>query len=151
MTTTQIALSDPLYGASFPQAVSRFFRKYATFSGRASRSEYWWWVLANVLAAVAFNLVGSLTDPQWTTRPIDVFSPFASGGAFPLASPVGAAFLIYATAILIPALTLTWRRLHDTDRSGAWFFIVFVPIVGAIALLVFTLLNARPAGARFDE
>lgn len=151
MTTTQIALSEPLYGASFPQAVSRFFRKYATFSGRASRSEYWWWVLANVLVALAFNLVGSVTDSQWTSRPIDVFSPFASGGAFALASPVGAAFLIYATGILIPALALTWRRLHDIDRSGAWFFIVFVPIVGAIVLLVFTLLSARPAGARFDE
>lgn len=58
MTTMQTALSAPLYGASFPQAVSRFFRKYATFSGRASRSEYWWWVLANTLVAVGFNLLG---------------------------------------------------------------------------------------------
>lgn len=116
MTTTQIAFSEPLYGASFPQAVLRFFRKYATFSGRASRREYWWWVLANVLVSLAFNLIGSLT-----------------------------------TGTLIPALALTWRRLHDTDRSGVWFFIVFIPIVGAIVLLVFTLLSARPAGARFDE
>ncbi|KAA0960699.1 DUF805 domain-containing protein [Microbacterium sp. ANT_H45B] len=151
MTTTQIALGEPLYGASFPQAVSRFFLKYATFSGRASRSEYWWWVLANVLVALAFNLIGSQTDPQWTSRPIDVFSPFASGGAFALASPVGVVFLIYATGILIPALALTWRRLHDIDRSGAWFFIVLVPLIGAIVLLVFTLLSARPAGSRFDE
>ncbi|APH46002.1 hypothetical protein BMW26_14335 [Microbacterium sp. 1.5R] len=60
-------------------------------------------------------------------------------------------FLIYATGILIPALALTWRRLHDIDRSGAWFFIAFVPLLGAIVLLVFTLLSARPAGARFDE
>lgn len=149
--TTQTALSAPLYDASFPQAVSRFFRKYATFSGRASRSEYWWWVLANTLVAVAFNALGPVTDPQWDFRPVNLLSPFAAGGSFPLASPVGVAFLIYATAILIPALALTWRRLHDTDRSGAWFFIVFVPIIGAIVLFIFTVLSARPAGARFDR
>ena len=150
MTTTPVPLSAPLYGASLPQAVARFFRKYATFSGRASRSEYWWWVLANALVALAFNLIGSLTDPQFTSRMIDLLSPFASGGSLPLTSPVGVAFLLYATAILIPALALTWRRLHDVDRSGAWFFITLVPIIGAIVLLVFTLLSARPAGARFD-
>lgn len=151
MTQVPVPLSAPLYGASFPQAVSRFFRKYATFSGRASRSEYWWWVLANALVALAFNFVGSLTASSWNARPIDVLSPFASGGAFPLSSPIGVAFLIYATGILIPALALTWRRLHDVDRSGAWFFIALVPLIGAIVLLIFTLLSARPAGARFDE
>lgn len=149
MTTRQTAL--PLYGATFPQAISRFFRKYATFSGRASRSEYWWWVLANMLIAVAFNFVGSVTDSQWESRPIDFLSPFASGTGLPLASPAGVLFLIYGLGTIIPALALTWRRLHDVDRSGAWFFIIFVPLVGAIVLFVFTLLGARPAGARFDE
>jgi len=151
MTTTQAALGAPLYGATFPQAVSRFFRKYATFSGRASRSEYWWWVLANVLVAFAFNLVGSLVDAGWEPRPIDPLSPFASGGLFSLASPTGVVFLIYAAGTVIPALALTWRRLHDSDRSGAWFFIVFIPLIGAVVLLIFTLLRPRPSGARFDE
>lgn len=151
MTATQTALGVPLYGATFPQAVSRFFRKYATFSGRASRSEYWWWVLANALVALAFNLVGSLVDTRWESRPIDVLSPFASAGLFSPASPIGAVFLLYATATVIPALALTWRRLHDSDRSGAWFFIFLVPLVGAIVLLVFTVLRERPSGARFDE
>ncbi|WP_226531243.1 DUF805 domain-containing protein [Microbacterium paraoxydans] len=151
MTTTQTALSAPLHGATLPQAVSRFFRKYATFSGRASRSEYWWWVLANTLVAVTFNLVGPLTYPQWDSHPVNLLSPFAAGGSFPLTSPIGVAFLIYATAILIPALALTWRRLHDTDRSGAWIFIVFVPIIGALVLFIFTVWGPRPAGARFDQ
>lgn len=52
---------------------------------------------------------------------------------------------------LIPALALTWRRLHDSDRSGAWFFIILVPLIGAIVLLIFTLLRAHPSDARFDE
>jgi uncharacterized membrane protein YhaH (DUF805 family) len=108
-------------------------------------------VLANVLVASAFNLVGSVIDAGWEPRPIDMLSPFGSAGLFSLASPVGVVFLLYATATVIPALALSWRRLHDSDRSGAWFFIIFVPLIGAIVLLIFTLLPAHPAGARFDE
>jgi uncharacterized membrane protein YhaH (DUF805 family) len=145
------SLAAPLYGATFPQAVSRFFRKYATFSGRASRSEYWWWVLANVLISLGLNLIGSLTNRGWESRPIDFVSPFAYGPVSPATNVAGAIFVVYALGTLLPALALTWRRLHDIDRSGAWFFIALGPRVGAVVLLVFTLMGPRPEGARFDE
>jgi uncharacterized membrane protein YhaH (DUF805 family) len=54
-------------------------------------------------------------------------------------------------AILIPQIALLVRRLHDTNRSGFWVFIYFVPLVGPIILFVFTLLDSKPEGARFDR
>jgi hypothetical protein len=56
-TPSSPSLAEPLYGASFGQAVARFFRKYATFSGRASRSEYWWWQLATTLVYLLLGIV----------------------------------------------------------------------------------------------
>ncbi len=55
MTSSTIPLSHPLYGASWPQAIARYFLKYATFSGRASRSEFWGWVLTNALVLLVFT------------------------------------------------------------------------------------------------
>jgi hypothetical protein len=57
--TESTPLSAPVYGASLGVAFSRFWRKYATFSGRASRSEYWWWVLIAVIVAVVFSIIGT--------------------------------------------------------------------------------------------
>ena len=58
--TGAVGLSAPYYGASLGVAFSRFWRKYATFSGRASRSEYWWWVLISVIVAAIFYIIGNL-------------------------------------------------------------------------------------------
>jgi hypothetical protein len=55
LTAEQVPLDKPLYGATFGQAISRFFKKYATFSGRASRSEYWWWVLASAIISAVLS------------------------------------------------------------------------------------------------
>src|SRR5690606_29038768 len=66
MTQTQPPLDQPLHGASLPQAVSRFFRKYATFSGRASRSEYWWVylfiILVSLVGAIGLGVLGNATQ-----------------------------------------------------------------------------------------
>lgn len=138
-------LYPPLYGASFGQAVKRFFKKYAVFSGRASRSEYWWCWLFGVLVNAVFFLIGSLTG----TSSVDT----TSGGfsAESLGNPVVTVIQsIWSLAILVPGFALLFRRLHDTNRSGWWWFIVFVPIAGPIILLVFVLGASRPEGARFD-
>lgn len=142
-TTERVPLDKPLYGATFGQAISRFFKKYATFAGRASRSEYWWWMLANViissvLSAVSYGLgaagVGASETPGVGTVSI-VGIVLASA---------------WALAVLIPGLALTWRRLHDTNRSGGFFFLALIPFVGSIIVLILTLLPSDPAGARFD-
>ena len=56
---------------------------------------------------------------------------------------------IYACAVLIPAIAVTVRRLHDTDRSGWWFLIVLIPVIGPIVLLVFMIIDGTPGPNRF--
>ncbi|GAA2576004.1 DUF805 domain-containing protein [Microbacterium binotii] len=153
MTSSTIALSHPLYGASWPQAIARYFLKYATFSGRASRSEFWWWVLTNALVGLGFQLVSSavgepLTFSAWPA-PYLVWNGAQSDAG--VTTAIGAIAALYSLLTLLPGLALTWRRLHDVDRSGLWFFIVLIPLIGVIVLLVFTTGRSRPAGARFDR
>lgn len=90
---------------------------YATFSGRARRSEYWWFALTSVIVSVVLNIVGSLSD-----------------GMNAIAGLVG---LVYWLGTLIPSLAVAVRRLHDTGRSGWMLLIALIPLVGAIILIVF--------------
>ena len=92
---------------TFQEAIRVCFTKYADFSGRASRSEYWWFVLFIVLVSVATSMV----------------SPVLSG--------------IFTVGTLLPALAAATRRLHDTGRSGWWQLIAFVPVIGFIVMVVF--------------
>lgn len=142
---SDVALDQPYYGASFGIAVQRFFQKYATFSGRASRSEYWWWVLVGIIVSIVFSIAtalagGTVLDPS---TGMVALSPGAAG--------VSVVSGVWGLATLVPGLALVWRRLHDTDRSGAWFFLIFFPIIGAIILLAFLLSGPRPEGRRFDR
>ena len=138
-------LSQPLYGATFIEAITRFFKKYATFSGRASRSELWWWVLSSaIVTTICYVIMMSGTAGATLT---------ADGQASP-----GAGFWIgyaligaWSLATAVPLLALYWRRLHDTNRSGAFFFLGLIPFVGGIILLVLLALPSDPAGARFDR
>lgn len=137
-----VPLDQPLYDASFGQAVKRFFKKYATFSGRASRSEYWWWTLCNaiiitVLYALMIGLGVAGADP-YTGEP-------GMGIIFPTILLV-----LYGLAIIIPTIALTVRRLHDANFSGFFYFLVFAFGIGGLAVLVMNLLPSAPEGARFD-
>ena len=93
-------------------------KKYAVFSGRARRQEYWMFVLVSSAIALVLAFVDSKIG---------------------LMSETGYGVLsgVYSLAIFVPALAVAIRRLHDTDRSGMWYLIAFVPIIGPIALLVF--------------
>ncbi len=95
-------------------------RKYAVFAGRARPKEYWMYVLISAVVVLVLGIVNGL----W--------------GADVPALPV-----YYSLAAALPSLAVTVRRLHDTDRSGWWLLILLVPIVGAIAILVFM---ATPGG-----
>jgi uncharacterized membrane protein YhaH (DUF805 family) len=143
--TAVAPLSQPLYGASFVEAVSRFFRKYATFSGRASRSELWWWVLAGSIVPMISYLV-MMSGAAGATASAD--GQLSYGAAYWVGY---ALFIGWSLATAVPLLALYWRRLHDTNRSGAWYFIGFIPFVGAIILFVLVILPSDPAGARFDR
>lgn len=110
----------------FTDAVKSVFSKYATFSGRARRSEYWYFYLFVTLVELVLS----------------VLSTFLGQLALGLSG-------IWALAILVPELAVLWRRLHDTGRSGAWAFIIFVPLVGWIILLVFLCRDSQPGDNQY--
>jgi len=87
--------------------------RYAKFDGRAARPEFWWFVLANFLIGIVFNILGQVSDVFFYVS------------------------LLYSLAVLVPYLAVAVRRLHDTDKSGWWLLIGLVPCVGIIVLIVF--------------
>jgi uncharacterized membrane protein YhaH (DUF805 family) len=86
-------------------AIKTCLTKYATFNGRASRSEYWWFILFN---AIVQTLAAAISQ--------DIFA-------------------IVGLALLLPVLAVTVRRLHDLDHSGWWYLIIFLPAIGILVLL----------------
>ena len=109
------------------ESVRTVLSKYATFTGRASRSEFWWWSLAVFLASLALAAVdGSL-----------------SGHGYGVLSS------LFSLAVILPNLAVAARRLHDTDRTGWWQLIVLVPIVGFLVLLYFLVQPSTPGTNRF--
>jgi uncharacterized membrane protein YhaH (DUF805 family) len=141
-----VPLWAPLYGASFGAAISRFFRKYADFTGRASRSEYWWWMLFYVLTlvvgevlALAIGSAGATVDDEGRSIPGPFFWVIAI------------VLFAWILGTLVPHLALVWRRLHDANFAGPFFFLGFIPFVGGIIVLILTLLPSNPEGARFDQ
>ncbi len=101
----------------FQTAVRTCLAKYATFSGRAARSEFWWFVLFNVLANFALGLIDTAifgTAPDSAA----IFAP------------------LFSLAMLIPNIAVAVRRLHDTDRSGWWYLLILIPLIGIIVLIV---------------
>ena len=102
-------MSNPLIGYWKRVVLER----YAEFTGRSSRAEFWWYFLANLIIGIVLNL---LTTASWI-----FWVPY----------------VIYSLAVLIPGLAVGIRRLHDTDRVGWWLLIALIPIVGIIVLIVF--------------
>lgn len=131
----------PYYGAPIGAAVQRFFKKYTAFTGRASRSEYWWWTLVAAIVGIVLNIL--------LTTGISVDSegvPVLGAGYF-----VGLILaIVWGLATIVPSIALTVRRLHDGNFSGLLVLLVLVPFLGALAVLVLTLLPSNPAGQRFD-
>jgi uncharacterized membrane protein YhaH (DUF805 family) len=95
-------------------------KKYAVFSGRAHRTEYWMFYLFNFL--ISFGVA---------------FFEGLLGGE-------GVIWIVYSLAVFLPALAVLVRRLHDTGRSGWWVLIALIPLAGAIVLLVFAVLDSEP-------
>ncbi|BDZ47947.1 hypothetical protein GCM10025867_01880 [Frondihabitans sucicola] len=146
---TEVAVDQPAYGASLPVAFRRFWRKYATFSGRASRSEYWWWALVAVIVSVVIQIIASATGGGHA-------STSTSGGMASFqANYTGVAGIIsgvWFLATIVPTLALTSRRLHDANLSALLILIAIVPFLGELVVFVILpLISSKPAGQRFDR
>lgn len=105
---------------SFQTAVRTvLLEKYATFSGRARRSEFWWFFLFNIIVSAILNIIDrAIFGTSMTTGVTN--SVF--GG-------------LYSLAVLLPFIAVGARRLHDTGRSAWWLLIAFIPLIGGLILI----------------
>lgn len=143
MNLAPVPLDQPYYGAPPTEAFRRFFKKYVTFEGRASRSEYWWVLLIEVLVfalllAVHFLLLFLTTED----------GPVSTAEApWLLAAPI--LILVWILATILPSMSISWRRLHDAGFPGWLFLLSGLPVMN-IVFLVFTLMPASPNGDRYN-
>ena len=121
---------------SFGAAISSFFSKYATFSGRARRSEFWFAVLFTTLVSTAISIVW----PSTTQYVNDIAIQQASVPSN-----------LWQLAIFIPSIALSVRRLHDVGRKGTYYLFVLLPIVGWIVLFIQFVKDSEPAANAFGE
>ena len=132
----------PLPGASFGEAVRRFFQRYAQFSGYASRSEYWWVLLFNSLVGLGFYFLVFILGISGAAS--------ASGEELGTGATIGIIVVLllafaYSIATLFPGLALTVRRLHDVGKPGTWWFIQLIPFgVGTVWFLILMASESRP-------
>jgi uncharacterized membrane protein YhaH (DUF805 family) len=97
------------------------FQNYAKFDGRARRSEYWYFILCNVLVLIILAMLTSISDY------------------------IGAIMIgVYLLAMIVPWIAVTVRRLHDSGKPGGYFFVRFIPLVGGIWSLVLMFAESQP-------
>lgn len=109
---------------TFGEAVRSGFDHYVKFDGRASRPAFWWWVLFVILVSIAANIIDlAIGTPVFTA--------------------------LVGLGLLLPGLSVSIRRLHDTNRTGWWILIYLIPLIGLIVLLVFYLQQGDPGENRY--
>ena len=124
------------------EAFNRYFLdtikyRYAKFDGRASRSEFWYFILFYVLIDIALAFVDFfVVNPMLGATPDQV----AQGGLLEL---------VFALAMVIPSIALAVRRLHDIGKSGWWYLIGLIPLIGALVLLYFFVLDSQPGSNQY--
>jgi uncharacterized membrane protein YhaH (DUF805 family) len=109
---------------NFGQAITSGLSNYVNFSDRASRSEYWFWILFYFICLVVAIIIDSVLRTRVLTA-------------------------VVWLGIVLPTLALSVRRLHDLDRSGWWIFLAFIPLVGAIILLIWQCTKGTDGPNRF--
>jgi uncharacterized membrane protein YhaH (DUF805 family) len=112
---------------NFVEAIKSGFHNYVNFSGRAARSEYWYWTLFSILVAIASTLIDLALFPRVEISPVNTIAELA---------------------LLLPSVAVAVRRLHDLDRTGWWLLIILTGI-GAIVLLVWFCMRGTVGSNRF--
>ncbi len=110
----------------FVDAIKVCLSKYATFTGRATRAEYWWWVLFGVIVGAVFGILGNSTFALVIRGCVNL-------------------------ALIVPTLAVAWRRMHDIGKGGGWYFIVLIPLVGWIIYIIWCCKPSEPNPNRFGN
>lgn len=129
------------------QWFKKCLRQYADFSGRARRAEYWWFAafqagvvaVLYILGAIFAGMSAASASIDPTTGAVET----SRGGGYVVALLLYGVAALWALALFVPGLAVTVRRLHDTNRSGWWWLISFVPF-GSLVLLVFCVMEGTP-------
>lgn len=111
-----------IYDVSYMEAIKRGFKQYATFSGRASRSEFWRFIVSREIVLDGMAVFSSIVD-------------MILGNTSDVSDYILALIIILHLIYLLPTLAITCRRLHDVGKSGLTFLLVFIPIIGIFVLL----------------
>lgn len=111
---------------NFVDSIKLGFSNYVNFTGRACRSEYWYWILFVVIGLVVAEIIDAA-----------------------IGSPI--VYTVFALAVLIPNIAIGVRRLHDLDRSGWWLLLSLIPLVGAIILIVWFCGKGTDGPNRFGQ
>ena len=113
---------------TFSESIKTCLSKFVTWEGRASRSEYWYFILFAVICYVAASIIDRILGTSFSMTNPATGEPQSLG--------YGYVYVLTALALLLPSLAVLVRRLHDTNRSGWWYWIILIPLVGAILVLV---------------
>ena len=117
----------------FKSAVESVLKKnYANFNGRARRSEYWYFVLFNLIVGIVCSLITGIL-----------------GGIPVLGAILKLASGLISLALLVPSLAVVFRRLHDIGKSGWWILISLIPLVGSIILIIFEATDSQPGDNQY--
>lgn len=109
---------------SFIEAVKSGFSNYVNFADRACRSEYWYWTLFVILGSIVTMIIDAVIGIRLTDA-------------------------IFGLAIILPGIAVSVRRLHDLDRTGWWVLLAFIPLIGAIVLIVWFCTKGTEGPNRF--
>ncbi|MGC5076273.1 DUF805 domain-containing protein [Agrococcus sp. DT81.2] len=149
-----VPVGQPLYGASFGQSIQRFFQGYVKFSGRASRSEFWWAMLFTFLLALVVQIPFWVVWVAFMTQAVaaeTASTPVSDSGLLALSGGMLAVIAVMAVvslAIVLPTYAVMWRRLQDANFHGAFMLLSLVGL--GIVPLVMCALPSNPEGVRFD-
>ena len=112
---------------TFQESIEKCLKNYANFNGRASRSEYWWFILFGVLVSLGATIIDTIID---------------SSGNFVLFNSIA------SLALIIPQLSAGCRRLHDTGKSG-WWQLLYITVIGGILILVWLIFETHKKKNQF--
>ena len=113
----------------FVEAVTRGFQKYVAFSGRASRTEYWYWVLFNFVASMVSLFIDAFIFLNTELSPVNT---------------------LVTLVLFLPSLAVAFRRLHDIDRSAWWILIAFT-LIGVVLLIYWACLKGTTGANQYGE
>lgn len=109
----------------FTDAIRICFEKYACFTGRATRAEFWWWMLFTWIVAAVTSILTFLGT---------------AGNVI---------YYLISLALFLPSLGVAWRRMHDIGKGGGWYFINLIPLVGTIIWIIWCCKESEPFDNRF--